>query len=266
MKIYLDIFFLVNAGMNFVVLMIESFFQRRRIRLWRLALASAVGALLSVGVLVLGIHRYIWFFLALYLVVSAGILGIAFGRTTAGALIRNLIIFYVSAFLLAGMLMQLQNFLNIRGSSFLLLISAGSILYVTYRMVPAGKRWKKKTEQYFSVSLAYQCRSVHGNGLLDTGNHLTEPFSHKPVTIGEKKFIAPLFSHTEKPALRYIPFHSIGKTSGLLPVFQAEYLEVHGPDGLCHREEKPWIAIYDSYVSADGEYEMLLHPDMLINL
>lgn len=39
MKIYLDVFFLVNTGMNFSVLVMESFFQKNRIRLLQIGRA-----------------------------------------------------------------------------------------------------------------------------------------------------------------------------------------------------------------------------------
>lgn len=99
---------------------------------------------------------------------------------------------------------------------------------------------------------------------MDTGNHLTEPFSRQPVIIGGRDFLTPLFSQ-EEPVFRYIPYHSIGTESGMIPAFQAECLELE-ENGRWQRLEKPWIAIYDSYVSADGEYELILHPDMIMNL
>lgn len=266
MKVYLDIFFLVNAGMDFVVLMLESFFQKRRVRLWRLILAAIAGAGISTGFLIFGVRRHIWLVLLLYLAGSIGILRIAFGKTTVGALIQNLVFFYIAAFLLAGILMQLQNVLGIQGGSFFLLAGAGATLVVVHHMIPAGRRWQSKTERYFPVSISCGAKSVHGIGLLDTGNHLTEPFSHKPVVIGEKKFVEPLFAGQEKPLIRYIPFHSVGENSGMLPAFRAECMEIKGPDGVCCIEKQPWIAVCENNVSVDGEYEVILHPDMLINL
>jgi stage II sporulation protein GA (sporulation sigma-E factor processing peptidase) len=64
--------------------------------------------------------------------------------------------------------------------------------------------------------------------------------------------------------MRIIPFHSIGKKSGLLQAFQAETLEVES-GGVWKSVEKPWVAVCDECVSVDGEYEVILHPGMLIN-
>lgn len=265
MKVYLDIFFLVNLGMDFVVLVLESFFQKRKIRLCRLLLTAATGAVLSTLFLVFGVHRHIWLFWLLYLVGSVGLIRIAFGKTTAGGFVKNLVFFYLASFLLAGILMQAQNIFAIRGNALFLLGGAGAVLGIVHRMMPEGKRWHEETENYFPVTVFCGGRSVHGNGLLDTGNHLTEPFSREPVIIGDKKFIEPLLSGEEKPLIRYIPFRSVGKESGMIPVFRAAYIEVSGKNGVCFREEAPWIAICENYVSADGEYEVILHPHILNN-
>ncbi|MCH5264348.1 MAG: sigma-E processing peptidase SpoIIGA [Lachnospiraceae bacterium] len=263
MKIYLDMFFLVNWGMNFVVLMIESFFQSRRIRLWHILSAAAAGAVLSTVFLISGLHRYWFLGLPFYALGSAGIVRLAFGRTTPGAYVRNMVVFYLSAFLLAGLLVQLQSVLGIQGESVLLLAGAGTALVLVYRLVPFGRRWQERERQYFPICLSYGGRRMQGNGLMDTGNHLTEPFSHRPVAIGGKEFVRKLLDAGDTPVFRYIPYHSVGTESGMLPAFQAEALDVK-EGGKWRRQEKPWIAISDSYVSADGEYELILHPDMLI--
>ena len=81
--------------------------------------------------------------------------------------------------------------------------------------------------------------------------------------LGEASFLQRLWRQGEKPVMRIIPFHSIGKESGLLHAFQAESLEVE-KEGHWERISKPWVAVCDKYVSVDGEYEVILHPDMLI--
>lgn len=263
MKIYLDVFLVINLGMNFVVLMLESFFQRREIRLRRLLSAAAVGGVLSALFLVSGVHRCPWLSMPLYLLGSAFIIRLAFGKTTPGAFVRNMVIFYLSAFVLAGFLVQLQGALGKWGGGALLLAGSGAALALAYRLVPLGSRWRERAERYFPICLRYGGQSVRGNGLMDTGNQLTEPISHRPVAIGGRDLVRRLLKEDDMPVFRYIPYHSIGEEQGVLPAFQAECLEVR-EGGKWRRQEKPWIAICDSYVSADGEYELILHPDMLI--
>ena len=101
-----------------------------------------------------------------------------------------------------------------------------------------------------------------GNALWDTGNRLQEPFTGEPVMLGEQKLLSHLWKRGEEPVLRVIPFHSVGKETGLLRVFQADYAEVE-KEKQWYRVDNPWVAICEHYLSADGEYEMILHPEML---
>lgn len=262
MKIYLDIFFLVNTAMNFVILMLESFFQNRRIYVRKLLLASLAGAVFALILLVTGIHRHILFLLLFYLAGSIFIVRLAFGKTTAGALVRNVVLFYCAAFVLAGLLEQLQNVFHKEGSLVLLLMGAGGILVFVYRISPWGRRWKEMSRRYYPVRLIYCGKKISGKGLLDTGNHLMEPISHRPVMIGEKKFLTPLLKTEPIPVMRYIPYHSIGKERGILAAFCADVLEIQDDGGAWHCQKKTWIAISENHLSADGEYELILHPDI----
>ena len=91
MKIYLDIFFLVNAGMNFVILLAESFFDQRNVRILRLVLSSVWGAAVACLMLVFRFRRVMPLFVFCYLIVSIVLIRLAFGKTTPGTMIRNLV-------------------------------------------------------------------------------------------------------------------------------------------------------------------------------
>ena len=49
-----------------------------------------------------------------------------------------------------------------------------------------------------------------------------------------------------------------GKGGGVIPVYQAERMEVSGQGGM-RVIEKPWIAISQEALSQKGEYQMLLN-------
>ena len=262
MKIYLDVFFLVNTGMNFSVLVMESFFQKNRIRLLRLLGAAALGGFLVTLFVISGIHRFRLPSLLVYAAGSAGLVRFAFGRTTVRTWGRNFILFYVTSFLFSGVLQYIQSVTRQQGNLILILSGTGAVLYAVYRFLPALRRGERKKALYLPVRLQHGGKKVQGSGLLDTGNHLTEPFSGRPVAISGMDFVTPLFAG-EEPLFRYIPYHAIGTEHGTLRAFQAECLELRGEDGMWSRIERPWIAINDNPVSADGEYEIILHPDLV---
>ncbi len=262
MKIYLDVFFLVNSAVNFSVLVMESFFQKKRIHLIRLLGAAALGGVLVTLFLISGIHRYRLLSFLVYGAGSAGLVRFAFGRTTVRIWGRNFILFYITSFLLSGVLHYIQSITRQQGNLILILSGTGAVLYAVYRFLPAIRRSERRKALYLPVCLQHGGKKVRGSGLLDTGNHLKEPFSGKPVVISGPDFVTPLFAG-EEPLFRYIPFHAIGTECGTLRAFQAECLELRGEDGIWSRIERPWIAIDDNPVSADGEYELILHPDLV---
>lgn len=262
MKLYLDIFFLVNLGINFVILMAESFFQNRRIAPGRLALTSAFGAGAACLFVVSGWHRRMVLFVICYAVISIVIVRLAFGKTTMGTLARNVLFFYTIAFLLGGMLIQMKMLFPFSLSAVAVLGLASIFLLAIHWLLPKWRRWQSGNGVYYRVRLCYKDEKVTGNALWDTGNRLQEPFTGEPVMLGEQRFLSRLWNKGEEPVLRLIPFHSIGRETGLLHVFQADYIEVEKEDQW-YRVDNPWVAICDRYLSADGEYEMILHPGML---
>lgn len=263
MKLYLDIFFLLNMGINFVIFMTESFFIRGCVRIPRLLGASAAGAASACLMVVTGVHRFLPLLILLYLAASIFFVRLAFGKTTPGALVRNILLFYVAAFLLGGLLVQLQNVFQLPMTGVTVLLVASLLLLLLRWMLPKLQRTQLKISRYYRIRLHYAGARIEGNALLDTGNGLYDPISHQPVLLGDAGFLNTLLKKEEEPVMRIIPFHSVGKETGLLRAFQAESLEIASGDGW-RCIDKPWVAICDKYVSADGEYEIILHPDMLI--
>ncbi len=262
MKLYLDIFFLVNLGMNFVILMAESFFQNRKIALKRLTLTAAFGAGAACLCVVAGLHQVPVLLIVCYALMSIVLVRMAFGKTTIGTWVRNVVFFYTIAFLLGGILVQVKELFSFSLSGVVVLGLAGIFLLLLRWILPKWRRWQSAAGVYRRVRLYYQGNEAAGNALWDTGNRLQEPFTGEPVMLGERKFLSRLWKKGEEPVLRIIPFHSVGRETGLLHVFQADYIEVEKENEWC-RVENPWVAICDYYLSADGEYEMILHPDML---
>jgi stage II sporulation protein GA (sporulation sigma-E factor processing peptidase) len=262
MKIYLDIFFLVNVEVDLLVLLLEHIFRRRKIRWKRLFVSALAGGLLSTIILVSGVHRHVWIFLPLYLLGSGSIVRLAFGKTTLRAWVINLFVFYLTAFLLSGLLMQFQSMFNTQGSMVFLLAVLLAAVGAACRTVPLLRREQERAAQLLEICLCYQEKKISGQGLLDTGNRLTEPFSQKPVAVGNRKWLEKLMSG-EKPLMRYIPFRTVGKSNGMIAVFCADYIEVRTEKNQWIRTEKPWIAVSDNEISGEGEFDLILPPEML---
>ena len=154
MKIYLDIFFLVNMGMNFFVLALLSFFQNQPVRGKRLAAASALGALAAVLWVVLGIPGG-------PLSLLSGLLGnalwvrLAFGKSAPSAWIRNTAMFYLASFFLSGALRYLQGTMGIQGKWAFLMPASGAVTYGAFRFFSAWRGQLDRQREYILCTLRY---------------------------------------------------------------------------------------------------------------
>ena len=83
MKVYLDVFFLVNCMMNYLILTLLGMIRRRRLSIRRQAVAAATGSLASVFFFLAGLGRFNSFLIVFYGFVSGILITIAFGRQQA---------------------------------------------------------------------------------------------------------------------------------------------------------------------------------------
>ncbi len=225
--------------------------------------ASALtGSVLATLFLVSGVHRFWWFSGIVYLAGSGLIVRLAFGKTTKSAWIKNLLFYYLSSYLLSGVLNRLQVIANRQGSGLLLLAGAIFTLLMARKLVPFFCKEGEKQAQIFPIRLCRNGRMVSGRGFLDTGNRLKDPFSGKPVVVGTRSFLQ-TFLKEEELLLRYIPFHTVGIEGGMIAVFCVDYIEIQSGKGDWNRTEKQWIAVSDNRISTDGEFDVILPSEIL---
>lgn len=97
-------------------------------------------------------------------------------------------------------------------------------------------------------------------GLIDTGNGLRDPISNQPVSVLETKIAKKILEEKAEKNFRYVPYRTIGKSEGVLPVFRVDRMCVHRDTD--YWIETPLIAISEEEISAEGEYEMILNPNL----
>lgn len=146
-------------------------------------------------------------------------------------------------------------------------ISVEWILTGVFVCVKAGlwymeKEHKNKKRSLCSVTLESSGVRISVKALLDTGNRLVEPISKKPVCIVDEEILAKLT--LENPLFfRAIPFRSVGCEKGM--VYGVQIPKVHIED-----EGKTYIvtdvicAGIGHKLSARNEYQMIIHPEVLM--
>ena len=119
--------------------------------------------------------------------------------------------------------------------------------------------FQKQKKVLCQVVLFYGGVCRHATGLWDTGNSLYDPLHRKPVSIVERALLEPEVSSEE--LLFQIPYHSIGRSDGLMSALIADYLCIRTEKGEL-LVERPVLGLTEEALSSDGAYNMILNPDL----
>lgn len=270
MVIYIDMLLALNWWIDFLLLL----GVRRAVGgyggSWRLAVGALVGAL-SCLVLFLP-PMTVWLSLLVRLAAAALTVTVAFRRRSWRDWGRRVLLLFALSAGLAGLCGALYFFLAPQGFyvfNGVVYYSVPPLLLVALTVVCYGLLWlseqflrrRAPREHLFRVRLTHAGRTVTFPCLYDSGNHLAEPFSGRPVLVVERGVAAQLFDRTptveELPAekgWRLIPYDTLGG-GGVLPSFLTDGAVVLLGDG--PRPLPPcYVAVCDRL--GRGEYHGLM--------
>lgn len=146
------------------------------------------------------------------------------------------------------------TFLNLTGLTLL------SCLLIKYAV---GKLWRIRPTNSALVRVFFSNgESILVQGLIDSGNSLREPVSGEPVSLLEERVLAKTEGALLPHHFRLVPYHSIGRTRGLIEAYRIEGIEVL-LEGEWKKIEHPFVGIVKEAISAGGKYQMILHPALL---
>ncbi|RGY96922.1 sigma-E processing peptidase SpoIIGA [Clostridium sp. AM58-1XD] len=271
--LYIDVLFLINFLMDFLLLNILKSVMNLRTSYWKLAAAGVFGA---VWVCVLSIWPYIPWWAERFLtwaVIGCLMVKIAFPIRNTRELLKMVAALYLTATALGGVLYALDIHTNavfyirrlLAGESaeamplFLwTFLIAGGYFGVRYMMMSTWKIRREKNN-FYQVTLCYRGKEETVTAYLDTGNRLREPVTKTPVHI--LTYEEGIKICGKIPSFIYIPFSSIGTKMGMLPGIFMDSMTVE-KDGETVTIEKPLVAIVKQPLSPDGTYQMLLNEKM----
>lgn len=263
-EVYLDSLFLICFCMNRYLLGLASLClpcAAAHARLWAAAAVGALGELSALLMPVGGIPLK----MALLLISLYGMEGIAFRCWWGRGLVKITESLCVFFFLLGGALKLFfglwpgREGLLAHGSAVLL---AGAGCYEVIRLLVLRR---KREEENCRVFLPGEGgRSMRIEGLVDTGNSLTEPISGRPVAVLEQRVWEQLYPGEPPFGMRVIPYHSVGKPAGMLMGYPVKDMEVE-IGGIRQKCGDIYIAIWQERLSETGTYQILLQPAILKN-
>lgn len=271
MVIYADILLLVNGWIDFLLLLGVRRMLGLDARPWRMAAGSLVGAA-SAFVLFLP-PLPVWLSLAVKLGMAALMVLVTFAFAGWRAFVRQMVLLFGLSAGLAGLTGALYFFAAPAGVyAFngvvyyavppLLLVGLTVLCYVAFRLGEWWLRRRAPKGHRYSVRISYGGRTVSALCLYDSGNHLTEPFSNRPVLVVERRVAEQLLTvprsladwpPPESAGWRMVPFDSLGG-GGVLPAFEPEEVLVCTPRG--EEAVRCYVAVCNAL--GRGEYEGLL--------
>lgn len=260
-SIYIDSVFLNNFVMDLFLITLTAKTLKKTAAFLRITAGSLLGA--AGYCLILCLPGISYFLKVIFGMIPVAVGMIKLGCRTKGLkeLLYGLGYLFTYSFLTGGFMLFLIRripFLKLHEDAFILILLIG---YVSFSFCIWGlNRYKRNRQNHFCrVELDGDDESILVCGLIDTGNGLTEPVSGKPVAILEEE-IWKKMSHLKKPEkYRIIPYHSIGKTNGILEGYEIEKIRIEyemGTRELTH----VLIAVFNGKLSVKGEYQIILPP------
>ncbi|ADU50987.1 peptidase U4 sporulation factor SpoIIGA [Thermaerobacter marianensis DSM 12885] len=253
--VYLDIFVLVNAVVDYALLAATAQATQARTSRWRLLLATAWGTAFACAAALFPAGP--WRGLPAVLLASALMLLLAFWPVTPRRLLALAAWFYGLACFVAGGAMAVLSLAAGRGlpagAPALALVPAVAAVLATGRYF--WQAWRRRSlpgPLYVTLRVACEGRSLDLPALVDTGNQLRDPLTGLAVVVVEEQAVAPLLPPGLRQAvaagddiaawaraatacgwadrLRIVPFASIGRERGFLAGFRPDalWLQVAG--------------------------------------
>lgn len=261
MKVYVDLIFLLNFYLDFLLLMTTSVTLKRNVSVKKILLGTCIGSF-SIFFLFYSINSILLFFFKLLIAISMVV--VTFHYKDLKYTFNNLGYFYMISVILGGFLYYLNLefsythigliFIN-KGISinaiFLILISP-FILYIYYRQ---AKKFKSNYSLIYDVKIILKNnQQLKVKGFLDTGNKLVDPITNKPILLLQKGIV-----EEEKENIYYIPFHSLGNNN-LLKCFKPMYVIIENK-----KYKNYLIGISDKKFSMEG-VECILNNKIMEDL
>lgn len=170
---------------------------------------------------------------------------------------------YIYAFLFGGMMKFLLLYLPLpqkMPGNIWHILGAGMLGYQAARWWLEQLKAKKKT-RICKVQVRGYGDGMWLEALVDTGNGLREPISGKPVSVIDEEAMDRLNGIRLPEKLKAIPYRSIGRENGMMEGYEVPEIIIDNGGEELHWQ-KAIVGISKTKVSADGRYQMILHPDL----
>lgn len=289
MTIYLDIIFLENLLMNYIILFGTGAVQKEKMKNFKLMISSVIGALYAI-ITYLGIIP-IYSSLLMKVLLSVIMIYTAFDIHNVKKMCKTLLLFYLISFATGGLALALLYLIapqNIAFNNGVLVgsypmqitIIAGFLGFCIIQYVfKVNKRMMKINDLICNLEIDVGGKIIHTKAFVDSGNTLKDPITQKAVIIIEKEKVKQALKdenidyeeilkneasqQDSDIRIRLIPFKSIGKQNGMLLGIQARLVKIIQKDENEIILENVILGLYDKKINKN--YSALIGLDLLQN-
>lgn len=297
MTVYLDIIFLENLCMNYIILFATALIFRTRPKHLRIIISSILGGIYAI----LSLFKIFEFYqnIGFKVLISVLMVYIAYNPPNFKELIKKLMLFYLTSFAFGGCAFALLYFIKPQK-----IFMKNGVYIGTYPIkiallggfigfcliVNAFKIIKNKINKkdiYCYIEIEFNNKKVQMKSLIDTGNMLRDPISSMPVIVVQKDLLEDMipekilenldnivggenfnvFNIIENSKLankfRLIPFSSLGMQHGLILGFKADKITIKYNEEI-KEVKNVIIGIYGKKLSKNGSYTALIGLDTIV--
>lgn len=256
-ELYIDILFMVNFMMDYLVLSLVKVTTKSVTSRLRLVIASMIGALLTCATYILPLPYVGMRFVLFHGVINILMIIIGFRIRDRMQFAKCLIFLYIGAFLLGGVFQYMQQYMKVGSLFFLLAMVSYGVVQGIWKFLCY---FQKENGKWYDADVYMNENHIRVKALLDTGNGLCDPSTGEAVHVIQKDSIVSILPELNYENIRLIPYHSIG-SEGTMQAIQAQRIHLQG-----EREmwiEGPVLALCEQKISSNQSYQMILNPGIL---
>lgn len=296
--VYVDVLLFENLFMNYAMLYSIRDYMGRSTPWWRMLGSALIGAAYLLVLVVM--ENKILYSSMIRFGISILMIEAAYSIKGIKELIKAMILFYISAFIMGGVMIGqcyfldqsfsiLNNTIVLKNMNLFILITGAFISIVLVKLsFGFFMNNHRNRENDIQITIWNNNKCVKLNALLDTGNTLRDPRTNKSVIIvyyGALQKIVPqelieVLSSREaldislkiealpkdlRERVNIITYRALGNENGRLISMEVDYVETYC--GAKQENKKyfsnPFIALYDRPLSENGSFDAIISPDLL---
>lgn len=299
MVVYADIVWLLNACIDFLLLVLTAIVLKRKVKRWRLVLGACIGS--TIVIFAFTPFAYVMTHPLTKLLYSLLIVYATFGFSRFRTFTQTVLTFYFVTFMVGGGLVgthfflqtndMMNKFVSTKTVSYgdpiswlFVVIGFPVMYYFSKKRIADVEVTKIHYEQIVKVRVQVNGLDVYIDGLIDSGNQLYDPLTKTPVMIMNlssfedtlpKWLIEQIQSKNEIPhipetesewaaRLRLIPYRAVGVHHQFLWAIKPDAIHIYH-EGKAVIPDKVFIGLNAEPLSANGEYQCILHSKLLLS-